>query len=122
MPNMTNKTNANDESAIKTGDLPCVAPASDPEGSCSSDIQIPVPVASLLVARLRRRRCRNGRRRNSGNRLLEGVQLLGHRSDLLGQLLRLDLLSSELVLNDLQLVDGLLLGHLKSLRRFKELV
>jgi len=41
-----------------------------------------------------------------GNRLLEGVQLLSKRRDLLGKLFRLGLLSYELILNDLQLVDA----------------
>src|SRR5260370_14361312 len=53
-------------------------------------------------------RC-NGRRRDIGNRLLEGVQLLSKRRDLLGKLFSLGLLSEHLVLNDLQLIDGLLL-------------
>ena len=64
----------------------------------------------------------NGRRRDIGNRLLEGVQLLSKRRDLLGKLFRLGLLSYELILNDLQLVDGLLLSYLKPLRRLEKLV
>ena len=66
-----------------------------------------------------RRRC-NGQRRDIGNRLLEGVQLLSKRRDLLGKLFRLGLLGCELVLNDLQLVDGLLLSYLKPLRRLEK--
>ena len=71
--------------------------------------------------RLCNRRC-NGRRRDIGNRPLEGVQLLSQRRDLLGKLFRLGLLSDELVLNDLQLVDCLLLSYLKPLRRLEKLV
>jgi len=45
--------------------------------------------------------------------LLQGCsELLGQCGDLLGQPLRLRLLSGELILNDLQLVDRLLLRHL----------
>jgi hypothetical protein len=57
-----------------------------------------------------------------GNRLLEGVQLLGERCDLLGELFRHRLLGGELILNDLQLVDGLLLSYFKPLRRLEEFV
>ena len=64
----------------------------------------------------------NGRRRDIGNRLLEGIEFLGKRRDLCGKLFSLGLLSDELVLNDLQLVDGLLLSYLKPLRCLEELV
>jgi hypothetical protein len=55
----------------------------------------------------------NGRRRDIGNRLLEGVQFFSKHRDLLGKLLSFGLLRHQLVLNDLQLVDGLLLSYLK---------
>jgi hypothetical protein len=64
----------------------------------------------------------NGRRRDIGNRLLEGIEFLGKRRDLCGKLFSLGLLSDELVLNDLQLVDGLVLSYLKPLRCLDELV
>jgi hypothetical protein len=45
---MTTKTSANNESAIKVGDLPCRAPPSDPEGPCSSDIPNPSALIALF--------------------------------------------------------------------------
>ena len=65
---------------------------------------------------------RNRRRRDIGNRLLEGMQFLSKRRDLLGKLFSLGLLGGEPVLNDLQLVDGLLLSCLKPLRGLHKLV
>jgi hypothetical protein len=47
--------------------------------------------------------------------LLNGVKSLGQRRDLLGKLSRLRLLGDELILHDLQLVDGLLLSYPKPL-------
>jgi hypothetical protein len=73
--------------------------------------------------RLRRWKGRgNGRRRDIGNRLLEGVQLFSKHRNLLGKLFSFGLLSHQLVLNDLQLVDGLLLSYPKPLRCLEELV
>ena len=50
-----------------------------------------------------------------GDGLLQGVKSLGQRRQLLGKLFGLRLLRDELILNDLQLVDGLLLSYPKSL-------
>jgi hypothetical protein len=47
--------------------------------------------------------------------LLQGVKSPGQRRDLLGKLFGLSLLRDELILNDLQLVDGLLLSYPKPL-------
>jgi hypothetical protein len=54
--------------------------------------------------------------------LLEGVKSLGQRRHLLGKLFGLRLLCDELILNDLQLVDGLLLSYPKPLCRLQDLV
>ena len=53
--------------------------------------------------------------------MLQGLELLRHDRDLLGQLFGLRLLSKQLVLHDLELIDGLLLSDLKTLRRFKKI-
>ena len=82
-------------------------------------------VVALFLRRLRFQLCNrhcNGRRRDIGYRPLKGVQLLRKRRYLLGKPFRLVLLSDELVLNDLQLVDGLLLSYLKPLCFLEKLV
>jgi hypothetical protein len=80
----------------------------------SAAYSVPILLAARFWLRYRRS---NGRCRNIGNRLLQGSKLLGHRGDLLGQPLCLRLLSGELVLNDLQVVDSLLLCHLETLQQ-----
>ena len=80
------------------------------------------PFLELFLGRQRREGARQRWSRDIGNRLLEGVQLFSKHRDLLGKLFSFGLLSHQLVLNDLQLVDGLLLSYLKPLRRLEELV
>jgi hypothetical protein len=72
-----------------------------------------------LVLTLRRR---NGSGNGRCRSYLESIQLFSERCDLFGQLYRRRLLGDELVLNDLELVDGLLLRRLEPLCRFEELV
>ena len=57
-----------------------------------------------------------------GDGLLQSVKSLGQRRDLLGKLFGFRLLRDELILNDLQLVDGLLLSYPKPLCRLQDLV
>jgi hypothetical protein len=52
--------------------------------------------------------------------LLQGFKSLGQRRHLLGKLFGLRLLRDQLILNDLQLVDGLLLSYPKPLCRLQE--
>ena len=61
-------------------------------------------------------------RGKGGDGLLQGVKSLGQRRQLLGKLFGLRLLRDELILNDLQLVDGLLLSYPKPLCRLQDLV
>jgi hypothetical protein len=97
-------------------------PACVDGGLCIIGLNEAIQLVLLVASSRRRDRRGNGRRRDIGNRSLKGVKLLGHSRHLLGQLLRLGLLSGQLILNDLQLVDGLLLRHLETFRRLEKLV